>query len=178
MKSVFQELITPYLQHPDPWLQEFLHKFDFVEMVRKARQTLKYRETHPDWERPMMLYGIRKKHKCIKKQEIAVIMDLSPHCDRARTAETHWYKIIHRRWATDLEWEEIRQKSPNRRYWIWSYYIEKDWTIDKIISQIIKDDREEYELETESLIQAFEQYFQRKIRIYYPESYRQLTLFP
>ena len=104
-------------------------------------------------------------------------MDLSPHCDRARTAETHWYKIIHKRRATDLEWEEIKQKNPIRRYWIWSYYIEKNWTVDKIISQIVIDDREEYGLKTDSLILAFEQHFQRKIRIYKPESYLQLTLF-
>lgn len=158
---------------------EFLNSIDFRMLLRKMEETKRYRETHKDWDRPRVMYGIRKRknHKWIKKDEIAVIIDLSPLCDRARTAETHWYKIIYKRPATDLEWEEMKKKNPTRRYWIWSYFIEKEWTVDKIVSHIVQDDKKEYGLDTGELIQAFEDYYQRKIRIYKPESVKQLELF-
>ncbi|WP_165044942.1 hypothetical protein [Dysgonomonas sp. ZJ709] len=159
------------------WLQEFLDKTDLVSIYRKALKTIAYRQTHPDWDRPVVMYGIRKKHKCIKKQEIGVIIDLSPWQDRTRTAETHWYKILYKRPATDLEWEEMKQNKLTRRYWIWSYFIEKSWTIDRIVSHIVQDDSEEYGLATQDLIDAFETYFKRKIRIYKREKVSQLKIF-
>lgn len=159
------------------WLLEFLEKFDLEALQKKMYETLKFREAHPDWDRPVVMYGIRKKHKCIKKEEIAVVIDLMPWQDRARMAETHWYKIIYKRPATDLEWEEMKMKNPTRRYWRWAYFIEKGWTIDKIVSHIVQDDSEEYGLDTSQLIKAFEKYYQRKIRIYRRIVANQLSLF-
>ncbi|MDH6309448.1 hypothetical protein M2451_002666 [Dysgonomonas sp. PFB1-18] len=163
---------------PDEWLREFFDKVDLVRIYKKTVETLHYRELNPDWERPVVMYGIRKTHhKCIKKQEIAVIIDLMPWQDRARMAETHWYKIIYKRPATDLEWDEMKLKKPTRRYWIWSYFIEKGWSIDKIVSHIVQDDGDEYHVDTTQLIKAFENYYGRRIRIYRREIALQLDLF-
>ena len=159
------------------WFMEFLDKIDFEALQKQIIETKKYRETHPDWDRPVVMYGIRKKHKCIKKQEIAVVIDLMPWQNRARMAETHWYKIIYKRPATNLEWKEMKAQEPTRRYWRYPYYIMKGWTVDKIVSHIIQDDKEEYRLDTTDLIHAFENYYQRKIRIYRRESAIQLELF-
>ncbi|GAB6119000.1 hypothetical protein [Dysgonomonas termitidis] len=145
------------------WLMEFLDKIDLDALLKQIDETKKYRQAHPGWERPVVMYGIRKKHKCIKKEEIAVVIDLMPWQDRARMAETHWYNIIYKRPATDLEWEEMKQKNPIRRYWIWSYFIKKEWTIDRIISHIARDDSEEYGIDTQKLIEAFENHYGRKI---------------
>lgn len=161
----------------EQWLQEFLDKVDFAGLYQKLEETKKYHEETPDWERPVVMYGIRKKHKCIKKEEIAVVIDLIPWQDRARMAETHWYKIIYKRPATDLEWEEMKQKNSIRRYWIWSYFIKKEWPVDKIISHIVQNDSEEYGLETTQLVKAFEEYYQRKIRVYRRRTATQLSLF-
>lgn len=160
----------------EQWLQDFLNKVDFADFYQKMEETQEYRKENPDWERPVVMYGIRKKHKCIKKEEIAVVIDLIPWLNRARMAETHWYKIIYKRPATNLEWEEIKLKNPIRRYWIWSYFIKKDWSIDRIISNIVQDDSEEYGLDTNQLIKAFENYYQRKISVYRTERYIQLEL--
>ncbi len=149
----------------EQWLQEFLDKVDFAGLYQKLEETKKYREETPDWERPVVMYGIRKKHKCIKKEEIAVVIDLMPWQDRARMAETHWYKIIYKRLATDLEWEEMKQKNSIRRYWIWSYFIKKEWPVDKIISHIVQDDSLEYAIDTQKLIEAFENHYGRRICI-------------
>lgn len=159
------------------WLMEFLEKVDLEALLKKMHEIEIYRHTHPDWDRPVVMYGIRKKHKCIKKEEIAVVIDLMPWQDRARMAETHWYKIIYKRPATDLEWEEMKQKNPIKRYWIWSYFIKKEWPVDKIISHIVQDDSEEYGLETTQLVKAFEEYYQRKIRVYRRRTATQLSLF-
>lgn len=161
----------------EQWLREFLDKVDFGALLRKIEETKRYRAGNPDWDRPVVMYGIRKKHKCIKKQEIAVIIDLMPWQDRARMAETHWYKILYKRPATDLEWEEMKKKNPIKRYWIWSYFIIKGWTVDRIVSHIVQDDSEEYGLETTKLVKAFEDYYRRKIRIYRREAAIQLSLF-
>ena len=166
-----------YRQCKDRWLAEFLEKIDFEEMAVQMQKTLEFRRDNPDWERPVVMYGIRKKHKCIKKQEIGVIMDLQPWQDRARTAETHWYKILYKRMATDTEWKEMKECNLTRRYFVWHYFINKQWSIDRIVSHIVQDDREEYGLETEQLINAFEDYYQRKIRIYRRETATQLCLF-
>lgn len=161
----------------EQWFQEFLDKIDFPSLLQQIEETKQYRRENPDWERPVVMYGIRKKHKCIKKQEIAVIIDVMPWQQRARMAETHWYKILYKRPATDLEWKEMKKKNPVKRYWIWSYFILKNWTVDKIISHIVQDDSEEYGLDTTELIKSFENYYQRKIRIYKRESAVQQTLF-
>ena len=137
-----------------------------------------YRENNPDWERPVVMYGIRKLTcKFIKKQEIGVIIDKTPWCERARMAETHWYNIIYRRPATDLEWKEVNCPSRNRRYVVWKYFIEKRWTVDKIVSHIAQDDSEEYGVETSEMIRSFENHYKRKINIYRREVAIQLRLF-
>lgn len=159
----------------EQWLQEFLDKINFTGLYQKMEETKRYRKENPDWDRPVVMYGIRKKHKCIKKEEIAVVIDLIPWLDRARMAETHWYKIIYKRPATDLEWGEMKLKNPIRRYWIWSYFIQKEWTIDRIISHIVQDDSEEYGLNTIGLVKAFENYYQRKIPVRREERYVQLN---
>lgn len=159
------------------WLMEFLEKIDLEALLKKMQETQAHREIYPDWDRPVIMYGIRKKHICIKKEEIAVVIDLMPWQDRARMAETHWYKILYKRPATDLEWEEMKMKNPTRRYWRWPYFIEKGWTVDKIISHIVQDDNQEYGLDTTELIKAFENYYQRKIRIYKRKIAVELKLF-
>lgn len=149
----------------EQWLSQFLDRIDLNDLLQKMIETEKYRRETPDWNRPVVMYGIRKKHKCIKKQEIAVIIDLMPWQQRARTAETHWYKIIHKRPATDKEWKEMKMKNSTRRYWIWSYFIEKGWTTDRIISQIVQDDRYEYRVDVSDIIKAFEDHYGRPIII-------------
>lgn len=161
----------------DQWLSEFLEKAGLEVLLKQMTDTIKYRDAHPGWDRPVVMYGIRKKHKCIKKQEIAVIIDLMPWQQRARMAETHWYRILYKRPATDLEWHEMKMKEAVKRYWIWSYFIERGWTVDKIISHIVQDDREEYALNTTGLIKAFEDHYGRKIRIYRKEAAVQLKIF-
>ncbi|WP_165045358.1 hypothetical protein [Dysgonomonas sp. ZJ709] len=102
----------------EQWLSQFLDRIDLNDLLQKMIETKKYRRETPDWNRPVVMYGIRKKHKCIKKQELAVIIDLMPWQQRARTAETHWYKITHKRPATDKEWKEMKMKNSTRRYWV------------------------------------------------------------
>lgn len=148
----------------DKWLQEFLDKYDLEAIERKMHDTLLYRSQNPDWERPVIMYGIRKLNNFIKKQEIGVILDKSPWQDRARMAETHWYHILYKRPATDLEWQEA---SGNRRYIVWKYFLNDCWTVDKIISHIARDDSEEYGVDPGDMISAFEAYFKRKIRVYW-----------
>jgi hypothetical protein len=159
------------------WLQDFLDTVDFGSLFRKMEETGEYRKQNPDWQRPVVLYGIRKKHKWIKKDEIAVVIDLMPWQQRARMAETHWYKVLYKRPATDLEWEEMKKENPIKRYRIWPYFIEKGWTVDRIISHIVQDDSERYGLDTAKLIKAFEGYYGRKIRIYKRESAVQSKIF-
>ena len=167
-----------YYQTEKEWLLEFLKKIDFEALHQKSLKTIAYRETHPDWERPVVMYGVRKMtHKWVKKQEIAVIIDKMPWLDRARMAETHWFIILHKRPATDLEWKEVSGEKYNRRYVIWSYFLDKRWTVDKTVSHIVQDDSEEYGVDTKEIIAAFEKHFARKIRIYRRENVRQLTLF-
>lgn len=161
---------------PEDWLQEFLDKIDFEELYTKTVETIRYRALFPDWDRPVVMYGVRRTHhKYIKKQEIAVIIDINPWQDRARTAETHWYNIVYKRPATDLEWEEVKKMELTRRYWICSYYLDKGWTIDKTVSHIVQDDKEEYCIETERIICSFEKYYSRKIRIYRRQTATQLS---
>lgn len=158
-------------------LMEFLEKTDLEALHKQMIETKKYRQSHTDWDRPVVLYGIRKKHKCIKKQEIGVIIDLMPWQDRARMAETHWYRILYKCQATDLEWQEMKKKNPDKRYWIWPYFIGKGWTVDRIVSHIVQDDSEGYGLDTQPLIRAFEDYYGRKIRIYRRQTAIQTKLF-
>jgi hypothetical protein len=161
------------------WLMEYLNKYNLSDILLKMEETKLFRENNPDWDRPVVMYGIRKMgHKCIKKKEIAVVIDKMPYQDRARMAETHWYKIIYKRPATDIEWKEVSDESHTRRYVVYRYFIEKNWTVDKIVSNIIQDDKEEYSIpDTDNIIQAFENFYDRKIRIYRRETTKQLKLF-
>lgn len=147
-------------------LLDFLAKFDFEEMARKEREVMEHRRNNPDWDRPVVMYGVRKQgHKCIKKPEIGVIIDCNPWQDRARTAETHWYNILYKRLASDAEYAD--GKGSSRRYIIWHYFIDKRMTIDRIVSMIVQDDRERFGIaDTSSIVSAFEGYFGRNIRIY------------
>lgn len=163
MHSFKSDYFTISKEH---WLSDFLDKVDFEALLKQMIEANQYRKNHPDWNRPVVMFGIRKKHKWIKKEEIAVVIDLMPWQQRARMAETHWYKIIYKRPATDIEWKEMKMKNLIKRYWIWSYFINKDLTIDKIISHIVQDDSKEYGLDAADLLNAFENYYQRKISIY------------
>ena len=159
------------------WFEEWLMKQDFEQDLINAKNEQEYRKNNPDWNIPTVMYGIRKKHTCIKKQEIAVFYDRTPWCKRARTAETHWYKVLYKRKATPKEAEDI--KSSTRRYKIFSYYIEKRMTLDKALSIIIDDDRilGIDNATVVEVVKAFETFFNRKFRIYKPECTTQLNLF-
>lgn len=53
------------------WFEEWLMKQDFEQDLIDRENELEYRRVHPDWNIPYVMYGLRKKHKCIKKKEIA-----------------------------------------------------------------------------------------------------------
>ena len=53
------------------WFEEWLMKQDFEQDLIDRELELEYRKTHPDWNTPYVMYGVRKKHKCIQKNEIA-----------------------------------------------------------------------------------------------------------
>ena len=65
------------------WFEEWLMKQDFEQDLIDRELELEYRKTHPDWNTPYVMYGVRKKHKCIQKNEIAVFYDLLPRQKRA-----------------------------------------------------------------------------------------------
>ena len=51
------------------WFEEWLMKQDFEQDLIDRELELEYRKTHPDWNTPYVMYGVRKKHKCIQKNE-------------------------------------------------------------------------------------------------------------
>ena len=56
------------------WLFEWLMKQDFDKDIREMEKARKERTENPNWDRPVVMYGVRRMgHKCIKKQEIAVV---------------------------------------------------------------------------------------------------------
>ena len=102
------------------WFEEWLMKQDFEQDLIDRELELEYRKTHPDWNTPYVMYGVRQKHKCIQKNEIAVFYDLLPRQKRARTAETHWYKVLYKRKATPEEVESLKVGEYTRRYLVLS----------------------------------------------------------
>ena len=58
------------------WFEEWLMKQDFEQDLIDRENELEYRRTHPDWNIPYVMYGVRKKHKCIKKKELLCFMTL------------------------------------------------------------------------------------------------------
>ena len=120
-----------------------------------------------------------KKHKCIQKNEIAVFYDLLPRQKRARTAETHWYKVLYKRKATPEEVESLKAGEYTRRYLVYSLFIEKKMTLDKALSLIVADDKllGIADNTISEIVTAFETFFNRKFRIYKPEFTTQLNLF-
>ena len=167
-----------YTESMTDWFIEWLMKQDFEKDIADRKVEFKRRNGNPDWERPVTMYGVRKAgHKCIKKQEIAVIIDTIPWQKRARTAETHWYNILYKRPATNKEWEGIKGRT--RRYVVWSYFIEKGWNVDRIISNIIDDDLNLFGIlpeETNEIVKVFEEYYKRSIRVYKPDRSVQLKI--
>lgn len=161
------------------WFEEWLMKQDFEQDLIDREVELEYRRTHPDWNVPYVMYGVRKKHKCIQKNEIAVFYDLIPRQKRARTAETHWYKVLFKRKATPDEVEALKAGTYTRRYLVYSLYIEKKMTLDKALSLIIADDKllGITDNTVSEIVTAFETFFKRKFRIYKPEFTTQLNLF-
>lgn len=161
------------------WFEEWLMKQDFEKDLICQKEEVEYRRTHPNWNIPNVMYGVRKKHKCIKKREIAVFYDLIPRQKRARTAETHWYKVLYRRTATPKEVERLGSGKYTRRYLVYPMYIEKKMSLDKAMSLIISDDRllgVSDEMITE-IINSFESFLEYKFRVYEPEYAIQLDLF-
>ena len=161
------------------WSEEWLMKQDFEQDLIDRENELEYRRSHPDWNIPYVMYGVRKKHKCIKKKEIAVFYDFTPWQKRARTAETHWFTVLYKRRATSKEVESFRDREYTRRYLVYSLYIEKKMTLDKALSLIVADDKLlgiVDEIITE-IVKSFETFFDRKFRIYQPEFATQLDLF-
>ncbi len=162
------------------WFLEWLLKQDFEKDRNDIHAELRRRKENPDWERPMVMYCVRKSgHKFIKKKEIAVVIDQMPWQQRARTAETHWYHVVYKRPATDVEWKENRINNTVRRYTVWPYFIQNRGTVDKIISHIIQDDLENYHIEPgiiSDIISAFEEFYKRKIRIFRIEYPQQLSI--
>lgn len=160
------------------WFLEWLMKQDLEKDIADREIELKRRQENPDWERPVVMYGIRKMgHKCIKKQEIAVIIDCIPWQIRARMAETHWYHVLYKRPATDREWEGVKGRT--RRYVVWSYFIEKGWGIDRIISNIVDDDTNLFGISpnvTDEIVKIFEEHYKRHIRVYKPDRSKQLEI--
>ena len=161
------------------WFEEWLMKQDFEQDLIDREEELEYRRTHPDWDIPYVMYGVRKKHKCIKKKEIAVFYDFIPRQKRARTAETHWYKVLYKRKATPKEVESFRNGTYTRRYLVYSLYIEKKMTLDKALSLIVADDKllGIADRTITEIVKSFETFFNRKFRIYKPEFATQLVLF-
>ncbi|MBA5650842.1 hypothetical protein [Bacteroides fragilis] len=161
------------------WFEEWLMKQDFVQDLIDREKELEYRRTHPDWNTPYVMYGVRKKHKCIQKKEIAVFYDLIPRQKRARTAETHWYKVLYKRIATPEEVEALKTGTYTRRYLVYSLYIAKKMTLDKALSLIIADDKllGVPDITISEIVKAFDCFFNRKFRIYKPEFSTQLKLF-
>lgn len=157
------------VQSKAEWFFEWLKKQDFEKDRIAIQAELKRREENPDWERPTVMYGIRKQgHKCIRKKEIAVIIDSMPWLHRARMAETHWYHILYKRPATNKEWATNKINNSVRRYTVWQYFIENSWSIDKIISCIIEQavrlgQVDEYV--TNDILSAFQKYYNREIKI-------------
>lgn len=123
------------------WFKEWLMKQDFEQDLIDREKELEYRRTHPDWDIPYVMYGVRKKHKSIKKNEIAVFYDLLPRQKRARTAETHWYKVLYKRKATPEEVASLKAGEYTHRYLVYSLFIEKRMTLDKALSLIVADDK-------------------------------------
>ena len=154
-------------------------KQDFEQDLIDRELELEYRKTHPDWNTPYVMYGVRKKHKCIQKNEIAVFYDLLPRQKRARTAETHWYKVLYKRKATPEEVESLEAGEYTRRYLVSSLFIEKKMTLDKALSLIVADDKllGIADNTISEIVTAFETFFNRKFRIYKPEFTTQLNLF-
>ncbi|WP_288744584.1 hypothetical protein [uncultured Bacteroides sp.] len=161
------------------WFEEWLMKQDFVQDLIDREKELEYRRTHSDWNTPYVMYGVRKKHKCIQKKEIAVLYDLIPRQKRARTAETHWYKVLYKRIATPEEVEALKTRTYTRRYLVYSLYIGKKMTLDKALSLIIADDKllGIPDITISEIVKAFDGFFNRKFRIYKPEFSTQLKLF-
>lgn len=160
-------------QTREAWFREWLNKQDFEKDLDNIHIELKRRKANPDWQRPVVLYCVRRQNcKFIKKEEIALVIDTIPWQRRARTAETHWYYVLYRRPATDTEWQEVKAGNSTRRYTVWSYFIQKDWSIDRIVSCITQDDREEYHISgniIKNIVSAFERFYSRKINIYQTE---------
>ena len=138
------------------WFEEWLMKQDFVQDLIDREKELEYRRTHPDWNTPYVMYGVRKKHKCIQKKEIAVLYDLTPE-----------------------EVEALKTRTYTRRYLVYSLYIEKKMTLDKALSLIIADDKllGITDNTISEIVAAFDTFFNRKFRIYKPELSTQLKLF-
>ena len=161
------------------WFEEWLMKQDFVQDLIDREKELEYRRTHPDWNTPYVMYGVRKKHKCIQKKEIAVLYDLIPRQKRARTAETHWYKVLYKRIATPEEVEALKTRTYTRRYLVYSLYIEKKMTLDKALSLIIADDKllGITDNTISEIVAAFDTFFNRQlIHTYLPASSEVLNI--
>lgn len=58
------------------WFEEWLMKQDFEQDLIDRENELEYRRTHPDWNIPYVMYGVRKKHKCIKRRKLLCFMTL------------------------------------------------------------------------------------------------------
>lgn len=146
------------------WFEEWLMKQDFEQDLIDRELELEYRKTHLDWNTPYVMYGVRKKHKCIQKNEIAVFYDLLPRQKRARTAETHWYKVLYKRKATPEEVESLKAGEYTRRYLVYSLFIEKKMTLDKALSLIVADDKllGIADNTISEIVTAFETFFNRK----------------
>lgn len=86
------------------WFEEWLMKQDFEQDLIDRENELEYRRTHPDWNIPYVMYGVRKKHKCIdmsKYQTEAGIECTPEECkliDSLKRLAKKWEKDGKRLW--------------------------------------------------------------------------------
>lgn len=53
--------------------EEWLMKQDFVQDLIDREKELEYRRTHPDWNTPYVMYGVRKNISAFRKRDCSVL---------------------------------------------------------------------------------------------------------
>ena len=67
------------------WFEEWLMKQDFEQDLIDRENELEYRRTHPDWNIPYVMYGVRKKISVLKRRKLLCFMlyavaEACPYC--------------------------------------------------------------------------------------------------
>lgn len=56
------------------WFEEWLMKQDFEQDLIDRELELEYRKTHPDWNTPYVMYGVRKNISVSKRMKLQCSM--------------------------------------------------------------------------------------------------------